>query len=66
MVGDGLKLTELGLVASLGLGRLISFVLYGVSPFAPVTLGTVLALFISVAALASFLPAARASRTDPS
>ena len=69
VVRDGLRVTWIGLgvglVAAVGLGRLLSSVLYGVSPFDPVTLGAVLALFLGVAALASFVPAARASRTDP-
>lgn len=69
VVGDGLRLTGiglgLGLVAAVGLGRVIAFVLYGVSPFDPVTLGSVLVLFLAVAVLASFVPAARASTTDP-
>jgi len=69
VVGDGLRLTGIGLAvgmaAALGVGRLIATVLYEVSPFDPVTLGAVLVLFLAVAALASFVPAARASRTDP-
>lgn len=69
VVGDGLKLTAIGLAigmaTSMGLGQLISSVLYDVSPFDPVTLGAVLVLFLTVAAVASFIPAVRASRTDP-
>jgi ABC-type antimicrobial peptide transport system permease subunit len=68
-VGDGVRLTAMGLgvglVGAVGVGRLISAVLYGVRPFDPVTLGGVLVLFLGVAALASFVPAARASTTDP-
>jgi ABC-type lipoprotein release transport system permease subunit len=40
-------------------------VLYGVSPFDPVTLGAVATLFLGVAAMAAFVPAERASRTNP-
>jgi ABC-type antimicrobial peptide transport system permease subunit len=69
VVGDGVRLTAvglgLGLVATLGIGRLIASTLYGVGPFDPVTLSGVLVLFLGVAALASFIPAARASTTDP-
>jgi len=69
VVGDGLRLTAIGLAiglaASLGVGQLISAFLFGVSPFDPVTLGVVLVLFIVVAAVASSIPAARACRTDP-
>ena len=66
---DGLRLTgiglALGLLAAAGLGRVIAAVLYGVSPFDPVTLASVTMLFLAVAALASLVPAARASATDP-
>jgi len=75
VVGDGLKLTGIGLAfgmaATLGMGQVMSSVqqmstvLYGISPFDPITLVTVLLLFLAVAAIASFLPAARASGTDP-
>jgi hypothetical protein len=69
VVRDGLVLTGIGLcvglAAALGLGQLASSVLYGVSWFDPVTLAAVLALFAGVAAVASYLPAARASGTDP-
>ncbi|MDX1494196.1 MAG: ABC transporter permease [Longimicrobiales bacterium] len=69
VVGDGVKLTlvglGVGLAAAIGLGQLASAVLFGVSPADPVTLVSVLALFLVVAALASFVPAARASKTSP-
>lgn len=69
VVTDGVRLAGIGLVvglaAALGLGQLIGSVLYGVEPFDPITLGIVMTLFLGVAALASFIPAARASRTDP-
>jgi len=69
VVADGLRPTTIGLVvgivAALGLGRLAASMLYGISPSDPVTLVTVLLLFLSVAAVASYLPARRASRTDP-
>lgn len=69
VVGDGVRLTGIGLVlgiaAALGVGRLISTMLYGVSPADPVTLFLVVGIFLGVATLASFVPAARASRADP-
>jgi predicted permease len=69
VVGDGVRLTAIGLgvglVVALGVGQLISAMLYGVSPADPATLAGVLGLFLAVSALASFLPAARASSTDP-
>jgi len=69
VVGDGMRLAAVGLAVGLalavGLGRVIASALYGVTPFDPLTLGGVLALFLAVAALASLVPAERASRTDP-
>ena len=69
VVRDGVVLTAtglgVGLVGALVVGRAIAAALYGVSPFDPVTLIVVLVLFPAVAALASWLPAVRASRTDP-
>ena len=66
---DGLRLTGVGLgvglIAALGLGRLIASQLYGVTPYDPATLAGVLALFAAVAVFASMLPAARAARTSP-
>ena len=55
----------IGLVAAIALGRVIVAVLYGVSRFDPVTLVATSAIFLSVAVLASLLPAARAARTAP-
>ncbi len=54
-----------GLVAAAGLTRLMSSLLYGVEATDPVTFGAVAALLIAVALVASYLPALRASRTDP-
>jgi putative ABC transport system permease protein len=69
VLADGVRLTAVGLLIGLagamGLGRLASSALYGVSPFDPVTLVAVLVLFLAVAAAASLLPAERASRADP-
>ncbi len=54
-----------GLVAAVGLTRLISSWLFGVEAMDPLTFGAVAALLTSVALVASYLPARRASRTDP-
>ena len=54
-----------GLALSLAFGHALSGLLYGVSPFDPLTLAGVVLLVIGVAALAAFLPSLRASRIDP-
>lgn len=54
-----------GLIAAVGLTRLMSSLLYGVEATDPVTFGAVAALLVAVALVASYLPALRASRTDP-
>ena len=69
VVGDGMRLTAIGLgvgiAAAVGMGQLIAGTLFGVTPFDPVTLIGVVVLFTAVSGAASYIPAARASRTDP-
>jgi predicted permease len=55
----------MGLVATIALGRVVVALLYGVSPFDPVTLVATSAIFLSVAVFASVVPAARAARIAP-
>jgi predicted permease len=55
----------IGVPISLASTRLISSRLYGVSPTDPLTIVAATFLMISVAALAAFIPARRASRVDP-
>jgi putative ABC transport system permease protein len=69
VLGQGLKLTAIGL--ALGLAgaalatRLIEGFLFGVSAGDPLTYAGTCAVFIAVALLASYLPARRAMRVDP-
>ena len=67
--GQGLRLVlagaALGVLAAFGLTRLMSSLLFGVSPTDPATLGAVSLVLVGVALLACFVPARRASGVDP-
>jgi putative ABC transport system permease protein len=69
VMGHGLKLTAVGLVAGLAaalvLTRLMETLLFDVRPNDPATLAGVAALIAAVAAAASLIPAFRATRVDP-
>src|SRR5262249_5451242 len=54
-----------GLAGALSLGRLLRSLLFGVQPADVMTLAVVIPSIVAVAALASSLPAWRASRLDP-
>jgi predicted permease len=65
--GLGLSLTgtTLGLLAALGLTRLLAKLLFGVSATDPLTFVGVAALLMAVSLLACWIPARRAARVDP-
>ena len=69
VIGRGLRLAgigiAIGLVAPFTLTRLMSSLLYKVSPADPLTIIGSAILFLAAAFLASYVPARRASRTDP-
>jgi putative ABC transport system permease protein len=54
-----------GLLLAIGAGRLITRVLFDVSPNDPATLGMVVLLLLGAAALAAYVPARRATKVDP-
>jgi putative ABC transport system permease protein len=55
----------IGVVVALGITRLITSMIYGVTPYDPVTFVTVAILLVLVAAAACYVPARRAMRVDP-
>jgi putative ABC transport system permease protein len=54
-----------GVAAAVAVGRLIAGLLFGIRPYDPVTLTAVVLALCSVALLACYLPARRATRVDP-
>ena len=54
-----------GIAASVALGGSLERILFEVGGSDPLTLGLVAGLLVSVAVLASWVPALRASRLDP-
>jgi len=69
VVGQGLKLTgaglALGILVALGLTRQLSSLLFNVSAYDPLTYAGVTVILVSVALLACYIPARRATRVDP-
>ena len=68
-VGQGLRLALIGvacgLLAAVGLTRLMKSMLFEVKPLDPITFATVALGLVLAAALASYLPALRATAVDP-
>src|SRR5947207_8130020 len=69
VVRQGLGVTlvgvAIGTMVALLAGKAIAALLYGVSPHDPLVLGSATLVLLSVAALASYLPARRATNVDP-
>jgi len=69
VVGHGVRMALIGvgvgIVAALGLTRLMSKMLFGVSSYDPLTFVGVAVLLVIVAVLACYIPAVRAMRVDP-
>jgi macrolide transport system ATP-binding/permease protein len=69
VIGQGVRLAvaglALGIVAALGLMRILSSLLFGVSAHDPVTFGGVSLVLVAAAILACYIPARRATKVDP-
>jgi putative ABC transport system permease protein len=69
VLGEGVKMALLGvaagIVASVGLTRLMANMLFGVSAHDPLTFTLVATLLVLVALAACYIPARRATRVDP-
>jgi putative ABC transport system permease protein len=69
VLGDGLKITALGIVigvaGSLLVARWLTSLLYGVTATDPMTLAATAGILMLVAAAACFIPSRRATRVDP-
>jgi predicted permease len=69
ILGEAARLSAtgvaLGLLGTIVAGRIIASLLYGVRPGDPLTLATVVAVFMVVTLAASAVPALRAARTEP-
>ena len=69
VLSQGLRLASMGLgiglVLALALTRLMSGILFGISPTDPATFVAILVILAIIALLACFLPARRATRVDP-
>jgi len=69
VVGEGARLTAIGLVIGLAVGigvtRFIASLLYGITPTDVIAFGSASAILATTALLASYIPARRAIRVDP-
>src|SRR5262249_36212012 len=69
VIGQALKFgllgVAVGVVAAIGLTRIMKSLLFEVSPTDPVTLGLVAMFLIIISVMAAYVPALRATRIDP-
>ena len=69
ILSDSLRLIVIGMAvglpAALGLSKLISKMLFNLSPADPISLTAALIIVVGVALLAAYVPARRATKVDP-
>jgi len=69
VLGDGMKLTAvgvlMGIVLGIALSRLLGGLLYGVTTADPFAVGATCLIVVLIAAIACYVPAWRATRADP-
>jgi putative ABC transport system permease protein len=69
VIGDGLRLTAIGVVVGLVVGiiaaRYLASLLFQIGAIDPLALSIVTVLLVAVASLACYIPARRATRVDP-
>ena len=69
ILSDSLRLIVIGMAVglpvALGLSRLISKMLFNLSPADPVSITAALVIVVGIALLAAYLPARRATKVDP-
>jgi putative ABC transport system permease protein len=69
VVGGGMKLAlagvAIGILGALALARLLTTMVYEVTPFDPTSYAATALVLTAVAALACYVPARRATRVDP-
>ena len=69
IIAQGFRLAFAGIIVgmagALALTRVLSSLLFGITPNDPVTFGAVAILLVAVALLACYIPARRATKVDP-
>lgn len=69
VIGEGARMAAfgvaIGILASLGVTRLLSSLLFGIGTTDPLTFASIAVLLCLVALAASYIPARRAMRVDP-
>lgn len=55
----------IGVPCALGAARLVAHMLFGVTPYDPLTVTVIVCALLAVGVLAGYIPALRAMRVDP-